>query len=170
MTDKLKAGMLESVDDSGALRRGTASWLGREGQPIQLAGLYGVVSSPPSGSQVLLFPQNGQESACIGMADHPNLRPVRNLLAGEVAIVNYLTKSHIIFKENGDIEVFTESGNLVASITGDITATVTGNINAMATGNITATAAQISANGVTIDPSGNITTSGIVTASNFITA
>lgn len=161
MTDKLKTGMLESVDDSGGTRRGTASWLGRDGQPIQLASVYGIINSPPSGSQVLLFPQNGQESFCIGIADHPNIRPVRDLAAGEVAVVNYLTKSHVIFKQNGDIEVFTDAGDLIANITGDITVT--------ATGSITATAAQINANGVIIDPSGNITTSGIVTAADFIT-
>jgi phage gp45-like len=160
MTDTLKTGMLESVDDSGGTRRGTATWLGRTGQPIQVASIYGLVSSAPSGSQVLLFPQNGQESACIGVADHPNIRPVRDLQSGEVAVVNYLTKSMVIFLENGDIEVFTEAGNLIANITGDVTATVTGNI--------TATAAQINANGVTIDPAGNITTSGIITAAAFV--
>lgn len=166
---RLKTGMLQSVDDSGDTRRGTAAWLGRDGQPIQVAGIYGVISNPPAGSQVLLLPQNGQESASIGIADHPALRPVRNLLPGEVGMVNYLTKSHVIFKQNGDIEVFTEAGDLIANITGDIGVTATGNATAAITGNLTATAAQISANGVIIDPSGNITTTGVVTAHNFIT-
>lgn len=158
---RLKTGMLESVDDSGDVRRGTATWLGRSGQPIQVAGIYGVISNPPAGSQVLLLPQNGQESASIGIADHPAIRPVRDLLEGEVAITNYLTKSHIIFKQNGDIEVFTEAGNLVATISGDVTVT--------ATGNATITAAQINLNGVIIDGAGNITTTGVVTADDFIT-
>lgn len=166
---RLKTGMLESVDDSGDIRQGTATWLGRSGQPIQVAGIYGVISNPPEGSQVLLLPQNGQESASIGIADHPALRPVRDLLPGEVGMVNYLTKSHVIFKQNGDIEVFTEAGDLIANITGDMSATITGNMTATVTGNITATAAQISLNGVIIDAAGNITTSGIVTADDFIT-
>lgn len=177
MTDTLKVGVLESVTDSGGTRRGTASWLGREGQPIQLASLYGLISNPPAGSQVLLLPQNGQESACIGLADHPNLRPVRDTASGEVGLANYLTGSYVMFRENGDIEVFTEAGKLLitiagdvsATITGNITATVSGNVTAAVTGNLTATAAQISANGVTIDPAGNIVTTGTITAHQFIT-
>lgn len=165
---RLKAGTLESVDDSGGTRRGTATWLGREGQPIQLASLYGLLHCPPAGSQVLLLPQNGQESASIGLPDHPALRPVRDLAAGEVCVVNYLTKSHVIFKANGDIEVFTEAGDLIANITGDLTATISGNMTATVAGNIVATAAQINLNGVIIDGSGNITTPGIVTANDFI--
>ena len=146
-----KSGTLNSVDDSGNLRRGTASWLGRNGQPVQLASLYGVVHNPPIGSQVVLFPQNGQESNSIGFPDHPELRPLKNLMPGEIAIVNYLTGSYVLFKENGDIEVVASS---------DLTATVSGNI--------TATAAQINLNGVIIDSSGNITTPGVVTADDFI--
>lgn len=169
MTDTLKVGTLESVTDSGGTRRGAASWLGREGQPIQLASLYGLISNPPVGSQVLLLPQNGQESACIGLADHPNLRPVRNTASGEVGMANYLTGSYVMFRKNGDIEVFTKAGNLIANITGNAAITVSGNVTAAITGNLTATAAQISANGVIIDPAGNITTTGVVTAHQFIT-
>ena len=146
-----KSDTLNSVDDSGNLRRGTASWLGRNGQPVQLASLYGVVHNPPVGSQVVLFPQNGQESNSIGFPDHPELRPLKNLLPGEVAIVNYLTGSYVLFKENGDIEVVASS-----------------NLTATVSGNITATAAQINLNGVIIDSSGNITTPGVVTADDFI--
>lgn len=146
-----KSGTLNSVDDSGNLRRGTASWLGRNGQPVQLASLYGVVHNPPTGSQVVLFPQNGQESNSIGFPDHPELRPLKNLLPGEVAIVNYLTGSYVLFKENGDIEVVASS-----------------NLTATVSGNITATAAQINLNGVIIDSSGNITTPGVITADDFI--
>lgn len=161
MNDHLKTAILESVDDSGILRSGTASWLGRDGQPVQLASLYGIVHNPPEGSQLLLMPQNGQESYCIALPDHPALRPVLNLLPGEVGIVNYLTKSHVVFKANGDIEVFTQAGNLVATIAGNVTLT--------ATGTLTAAATQINANGVIIDAAGNIVTTGTVTAHQFIT-
>lgn len=177
MTDTLKAGTLDSTTDSGGTRRGTASWLGREEQEIQLASLYGLISNPPAGSQVFLLPQNGQESACIGLADHPNLRPVRDTASGEVGLANYLTGSYVMFRQNGDIEVFTQAGKLLVNIHGDVTATITGNISATVTGNVTAaitgnltaTAAQISANGVTIDPAGNIVTTGTITAHQFIT-
>lgn len=155
----LKYGFLESSNDASGLRNGTASWLGRESQPIQLASLYGLVHNPPAGCQVLLLPQNGQESNSIGLPDLPGSR-LMGLASGEVAIVNYLTGSHVIFKQNGDIEVITTAGNLKAAITGDITAT--------ATGNIAMTAAQINLNGVIIDGGGNITTPGIVTADVFI--
>lgn len=177
MTDTLKVGTLEAVTDGGGTRRGTASWLGRESQPIQLASLYGLISNPPTGSQVLLLPQNGQESACIGLADHPNLRPVRDTASGEVGLANYLTGSYIMFREDGKVELFTQAGDLDVTITGNatlvidgnVTATVTGDVTATVTGNLTATAAQISANGVIIDPAGNITTTGVVTAHQFIT-
>lgn len=177
MTDTLKAGTLDSVTDSGGTRRGTASWLGREEQEIQLASLYGLISNPPAGSQVFLLPQNGQESACIGLADHPNLRPVRDTASGEVGIANYLTGSYVMFRQDGKIEIFTQAGDLDINITGnatiavdgDITATVTGNVTTAVTGNLTASAAQISANGVTIDTAGNIVTTGTITAHQFIT-
>lgn len=159
MAANLKYGFLESSDDASGLRSGTASWLGRESQPIQLASLYGLVHNPPAGCQVLLLPQNGQESNSIGLPDLPGSR-LMGLASGEVAIVNYLTGSHVILKANGDIEVTTTAGNLVANIVGNMTATVTGNI--------TATAAQINLNGVIIDGAGNITTPGIVTADDFI--
>jgi phage gp45-like len=151
MSADLKYGFLDSADDSGALRSGTASWLGRDGQPIQLASLYGLVHNPPSGCQVLLLPQNGQESNSIGLPDHPSIRPLKDLKEGEVALVNYLTGAYVLFKENGDIEVVTP-GNLTATVTG----------------NITATATQVSVNGVIIDAAGNISTTGTVTAAAFI--
>lgn len=160
MAAHLKYGFLDSADDSNGLRSGTASWLGREAQPIQLAGLYGLVHNPPAGCQVLLLPQSGQESNCIGLPDLPGAR-MKGLLPGEVAVVNYLTGSHVVFKQNGDIEIVTTAGNLIANIAGNMTATVTGNI--------AVTAAQINANGVIIDGAGNITTTGVVTAHNFIT-
>lgn len=169
MTDTLKVGTLESVTDSGGTRRGTASWLGREEQPIQLASLYGLISNPPAGSQVLLLPQNGQESACIGLADHPNLRPVRDTASGEVGVANYLTGSYVMFRQDGKIEILTQAGDLDISITGNATLAITGDATVTVTGNLTATAAQISANGVTIDPAGNIVTTGTVTAHQFIT-
>lgn len=160
MAADLKYGYLDSADDSSGLRSGTASWLGREEQPIQLASLYGLIHNPPAGSQVLLLPQSGQESNCIGLADHPSARPVKNLAPGEVGLCNYLTGAYVIFKTNGNIEVFSPAGNLIANITGNVSLT--------ATGTLTATAAQINANGVTIDPSGNISTPGTVTAAAFI--
>lgn len=165
---RLKVGMLESVSDAGDLRRGEAMWLGRTGQPIQIASIYGVVHNPPAGSQVLLLSQNGQESNSIGIVDHPAIRPLKNLAPGEVAMVNYLTGAYVIFKANGNIEVVT-TANLVATVGGSVTATIAGNMSAAVTGNITATAAQISLNGVIIDAAGNITTTGVVTAHNFIT-
>jgi phage baseplate assembly protein V len=147
MAAHLKYGFLDSSDDSSGLRSGTASWLGRENQPIQLASLYGLVHNPPIGCQVLLLPQSGQESNCIGLPDLPASRK-KGLASGEVAIVNYLTGSYVLFKQNGDIEVITTAGNLIANIVGNMTATITGNI--------TATATQISLNGVIIDSTGNV--------------
>lgn len=163
----LKFGTLKSSDDTGDLRKGTAAWLGRDGQKIQLASLYGLMHNPPDGSQVLILPQNGQESNSIGLPDHPKLRPLKNLKKGEVALANYLTGSYVIFKENGDIEVFAEA-DLEADVGGNVLATVGGGVTATVTGNLTATAAQISLNGVIIDASGNITTLGTVTADDFI--
>lgn len=165
---KLKMGMLESVDDSGPTRRGTASWLGRDGQPIQVASIYGLISNPPAGSQVLLLPQNGQESSSVGLADHPNIRPVRDTKTGEVGLCNYLTGAYVIFRENGNFDVFLPDGDLNATINGNLVAAITGDATVTVTGILTATAAQINANGVTIDPSGNISTPGTVTAAAFI--
>jgi phage gp45-like len=122
MSADLKYGFLDSADDSGALRSGTASWLGRDGQPIQLASLYGLIHNPPEGCQVLLLPQNGQESNSIGLPDHPSIRPLKDLKEGEVALVNYLTGAYVLFKENGDIEVSTSFNVTVNSRTAQVNA------------------------------------------------
>ena len=168
MAADLKYGFLDSADDSNGLRSGTATWLGREGQPIQLASLYGLIHNPPAGSQVLLLPQSGQESNCIGLADHPSIRPIKDLVTGEVGLCNYLTGSYVIFRDSGNIEVFTTAGDLIATIAGNVTLAVDGDITGTATGNIALTGTQINLNGVIIDASGNITTPGIVTADDFI--
>lgn len=111
---KLKSGTLQSSDDTGGIRRGTAAWLGRTGQPIQLASIYGLMHNPIDGCQVLILPQNGQESNSVGLPDHPKLRPLKNLKKGEIAFANYLTNSYTIHKENGDVEVVTTGpGNIV---------------------------------------------------------
>lgn len=162
----LKFGVLQSSNDAGDLRKGTAAWLGRDGQPIQLSSLYGLMHNPPDGSQVLILPQNGQESNSIGLPDHPKLRPLKNLKKGEVAFANYLTPSYTLHKENGDIEVVTTGlGNIILN---GVIIDSSGNITLPPGAGITTSGGATNINGVTFDSGGNVATAGTVTADDFI--
>jgi phage gp45-like len=162
----LKFGTLKSSDDTGDLRKGTAAWLGRDGQKIQLASLYGLMHNPPDGSQVLILPQNGQESNSIGLPDHPKLRPLKDLKKGEVALANYLTDSYSLHKENGDIEVVT-TGAANITLNGVIIDS-SGNITLPPGAGIITSGGTTNINGVAFDASGNTVTAGTMTADNFI--
>ena len=112
------------VYDEGEIQFATVAY-GEKTQRVQLLKPYGFGHNPPPGSLGILFALAGQESRQVCIADHPNIRVVRETKPGESFAGNYLTKDHIIFKENADIEINSESGSQVlmkADGTIDITA------------------------------------------------
>lgn len=99
-----KIGKLLSVDDSGNLRFGIVSALGKE-QRVLMFSPYGLMHNPPKTSLVLMLQQQGQESNGIGIADDPRNRTLKDLKEGEVALGNYLTSDHMVFKDGELVEL-----------------------------------------------------------------
>lgn len=108
------------VNDTTEFQTGQVTYLGNTAQ-IELVYPYGLCSSPPLGSLVLMFNIQGQEENRAGMANLTRQR-FKNLKEGEVAIGNYLTGSVVKFLENGDIEV-TGTSDLNLTIVGAVSIT-----------------------------------------------
>jgi phage baseplate assembly protein V len=140
---------LVSVNDTGRFRRALASFLGRQ-QQVQVLSVYGVVSSPPPGSQMVIWPMMGDESNQIGIADAQPLRPIKDLKPGEVALVNYLTGAAVFMREDGSIHV--ESSQQVTVEAPDVTI--------KASGSVTVDSPQVSFSG-NVEISGTLTVAGI---------
>lgn len=92
--------------------------------------IYGIYSNPPKDSHILLFNSQGQESVKFGFIND-FFRRKKGLKEGEWVAMNTLTGSYVFFKEDGSIELFSDTG---INITGDLS--VDGNI--VSTGKITA--------------------------------
>ena len=81
---------------------------------------YGLTGNAPEGSLCVSWEVTGQENDRASIADFPQIRP-KNLEPGEVVVSNYLTKSEVRFKANGDINI-TSEGNLNLIVDGNFTA------------------------------------------------
>lgn len=116
-----KIAKLLSVDDSGGLRFGTVSMLGKT-QKVMIFSPYGLMHNPPTSSLSLVWSQQGQESNGIAMADDPNNRTLKDLKSGEVAIGNYITGHYIHFDESGTCHLLTDNLNIIVNHTCTLTA------------------------------------------------
>lgn len=116
-----KIAKLLSVDDSGDLRFAMVSTMGKN-QKMLLFSPYGLMHNPPLNSLTLAWSQQGQESNCIGMADDPKSRTLKDLKIGEVAMGNYLTGHHILFDEAGTCTLLTDDLNIIVNQTCTLTA------------------------------------------------
>ena len=177
---------LLSSDDSTALRIGFVEYMGTTGQRAILHTPYGLMHRPPANSVCMLFSQNGNESNAWAIADHPRLRPLKNLAEGEVAIGNYVTGDYVHFKADNSIEVHSDNAvtvnagsavvNADTTINGDLTVdgdiTLTGDLQgttATFTGTITVAGLVFSSGGgnITINDADLIITNGDVVADSI---
>jgi phage gp45-like len=141
-----KIAKLLSVDDSGDYQFMTVTTLGKT-QKVLSFKPYGLMSSPPAGSMIGLWSQQGQESNGIGIADDPKNRIFTDMAEGEVALGNYITASSIIFDENGDAILATANDALIAAAN-DVTLFSGNDVNLFAlAGKCTVTGATIDMNG-----------------------
>lgn len=115
-----RAAKLLSVNDSGDLRLGVVTSLGKS-QSALIFSPYGLMHNPPPDSLVIIWNQQGQESNSIGIADDPRNRPLKNLAPGEVAVGNYSTGNFIYFDKNGLCTLAVDDLAIVAA--NDITIT-----------------------------------------------
>ena len=109
----VKMAKLISSDDTKAIQQGRFYYMGTEALG-QIFVPYGTISRPPKDSELIVFSQNGHESNAIAFASHPNIRTLKNLKEGEVGLANYLTKSYILMREDGTIELSSEKDFIVS--------------------------------------------------------
>lgn len=108
------------TDDSSVYPKGQAGYNDKTTDFLRYSP-YGLCSNPPLGSWVLLLSAQGQEAVKIGLvADLLNRK--EGLKEGEAVLYNTLTKSFVLLKENGDIEVDAKN-DLVANVAGSATIT-----------------------------------------------
>lgn len=157
---------LLSSNDATALRVGFVEYMGTTGQRAILHTPYGLMHRPPANSVCMLFSQNGNESNPWAIADHPRLRPLKELAEGEVALGNYLTGDYVHFKADGSIDVRTEGAvnvnagsTVINADSAVVNADTTINGDLTVDGNITLSG---DLQGVTATFSGTVTVAGLV--------
>ena len=152
---------MPGADDSN-LRRQQISYNGKADDG-EIYAPYGMSYNIPADSLSLYFVVSNDPGNLIVMPDRPNDR-IKNLAEGEVAIFNPLTKTNIIFKQNGDLDIVTtgDSGQINANVkskinidtgddvtincTGDVNINTTGDFNLTAIGDVNITGSQINLN------------------------
>lgn len=113
------------TDDSSAYPKGQAGYNGKTTDFLRYSP-YGLNSNPPKDAWVLLLGSQGQEAVKIGLvADF--LYRKKGLKEGEAVLYNTLSKSFIILKENGDIEIDAKN-DLIVNVTGNVRITAIGDI------------------------------------------
>jgi len=127
------------LDDTTPWPLGKCEYNGKPTQYVIMTP-YGLFSNAPQDAFVLMFSNQGQESTKFGIEQTPRER-FKNLKAGEVAIGNVITKSVVIFKENGDVDLTTsgENGDLLVTVKKDSIINIGGDATVNVTGNMTTT-------------------------------
>lgn len=134
----IKRGVVtKKTPDSGQFSVAQVKWLTGKTGNVEVIHPYGLSSYAPVGSLALMFNIMGHEENRASIINDPKRR-FKDLKEGEVAIGNFLTRSYVKFKENGDIEVV-GTNNRTVTITGDDTITVSGDSAINVTGNMSAT-------------------------------
>ena len=73
---------------------------------------YGISCNPPDQTtQVVSWNVSGSDSNVVGVPTAPSIR-FKDLKKGELKIGNFLTRSHIYFKSNSDVEIKSEEGTV----------------------------------------------------------
>jgi len=101
---------IKSINDSGDVPRVTVDFLGNEREAFLLIP-YGDMQNATLDSTCFLFAVNGKASNLIAIPTDPINRILKDLQPGEKGIGNFITKDHILFSEDGKIQVNSESGS-----------------------------------------------------------
>ena len=78
---------------------------GRTGVAMSQLAPYGIISRAPSGSIVVTFPMNGDESDVVGIADALDKGSMPEPAEGEIVIGNYQSGCFMHFKNDGEIDI-----------------------------------------------------------------
>jgi len=157
----IKRGVVtKKTPDSGQFSVAQVKWLTGKTGNVEVIHPYGFSSYAPVGSLALMFNVMGHEENRAAIINDPKRR-FKDLKEGEIAIGNFLTRSYVKFKENGDIEVIS-TNNRSVTIAGNDSIVIGGDCNITTTGNTTVT----TTGNTTIDSTGNMsaTIGGTLTA------
>lgn len=138
-----KIGNLVSSNDSGNFQTGIFKYMGSTPRG-QIFIPYGDLSRAPDGSQMAVFAQNGNQSNVIAFASDPKNRTIKNLKSGEKGIANYVTGSHILLTENGDVIVVSKNDLKVTAGTSSFEIKQNGDILAVSGNDFKVTAGSTS--------------------------
>lgn len=145
---KLRFDSLIAFFDNLPFRKARVKGLGKE-STVYVVYPYGLTANAPEDSLCVSWQVGGQESDRVAIADFPQSRP-KNLAPGEVVVSNYLTKSEVRFKANGDIDI-----------------TAASNVNITATTALTISAPDVTITGA-VEVTGTITNNGTTIGDDHI--
>lgn len=168
-----KRGVISKVsNDRDVYQTAQVSYLGKTAD-TEILYPYGLCGNPPRGSLALIMNVQGHEDNRTAICNYPGAR-FKNLTEGEIALGNYMTKSHVKFNSNGDITIECNN-NMTVTVSKDDNVTINGNatVNITGTAQVTAAsvtvAAPVTVNGdVTIN--GNLSVDGTSTSSGSMSA
>lgn len=128
----IKQGFISLVsDDSSAYPQVQVSYNGKPVRAVRFSP-YGLCSNPPKGSVAMLLGPGAQESRTFALLDDMPNR-FKNLKEYETALYNYKTKSYVLMKEDGSIDIDSKK-DLNLNIDGDVNAIIKGNLSTKVTG------------------------------------
>ena len=157
----IKSARVVSSDDTGDYPVIEVTYFGVFRTRILLISSYGIWGRAPDGSLATVFNINAVESNQGAIANDYVGRPVKNKAVGEIVVGNSVTAAHILFCEDGGINI-RAFGSVDLTADGDVTVTAP-NVNITATGeiNMTAPVINLSATGDLNVTGTNMTHNGI---------
>jgi len=158
----IKSARVVSSDDTGDYPVIEVTYFGVFRTRILLVSPYGIWGRVPDGAYATVFKINGVESNLGAVANDYPARPVKDKATGEVVVGNSVTKTHILFREDGGITV-RAFGDVDVTADGSINATAGGDINATAVGKIKAQATEVELDTPLTKITGNVEISGSLT-------
>ncbi len=121
---------VKAILDNSPFRKARVRGLNKD-STVYVVYPYGITANAPLGSLCVSWQIGGQESDRFAITDFPQIRP-KDLKPGEVVVSNYLTKSEVRFKANGDIEITSAAKvNVIAATDLNLTAIENLTLNAV---------------------------------------
>lgn len=176
----------DGADDQRYPNLQVSYYLGKVGDAVAWFP-YGFHANVPAGTLSVMWNLLGNPEARVVLPGSPASRP-RPLAAGEVVVYHPGTGTTVHLKNNGDVEVTTDTrvvintgtdtevnagGDVTLDAQGDVNATAAGDVNITSTGgvvNISGQVSMVSSGSISITGSGAVTVSGgSVTLSGGVT-
>ena len=144
-----------------------ASYMGQVAD-VEILTPYGLYSTLPVNSHVVLWNLNGNEENRVGFGNTPPSR-FKGLAAGEVVVGSPQTASNVKFDQDGQVVVTGKNGTTITiDPSGNISISTQGNFSLNATGDVIINGASIQLNGNSIGVArlGDTVGGGVITSAS----